>query len=77
MQFSFFLAFLAAGSVGVQALAISKSPGQQDFGVGFSLSIDYAVASIYYPDGSYMDLVKTEGSPSYRELMKRAGRAFW
>ncbi|KAL8723922.1 MAG: hypothetical protein Q9166_008220, partial [cf. Caloplaca sp. 2 TL-2023] len=44
-----------------------------EHGVGFGLSADYGVASIYFSNGSSVDLAKIEGGPAYKRMMRTAG----
>ncbi|KAI9747468.1 MAG: hypothetical protein M4579_007460 [Chaenotheca gracillima] len=52
-------------------LVSSKSP--TDPGVGFSLSIDYGTASIYFNNGTVVDVAKVEGSGHYKTMMRSFG----
>lgn len=41
-----------------------------DYGVGFDLSLDYGVASVYFSNGSAVDVAKIEGGLAYKEVMR-------
>ncbi|KAL8804291.1 MAG: hypothetical protein Q9182_002656 [Xanthomendoza sp. 2 TL-2023] len=41
-----------------------------DHAVGFGLSLDYGIASIYSSDGSSVNVAKIEGVPAYRQMMR-------
>ncbi|KAM0700452.1 hypothetical protein Q7P35_012173 [Cladosporium inversicolor] len=43
-----------------------------EYGVGFGLTIDYGVASVYYRNGSIVNVAKIEGTPNYKTTMKAA-----
>ncbi|KAL9123487.1 MAG: hypothetical protein Q9217_007077 [Psora testacea] len=47
-----------------------------DYGVGFSLSLDYGTASIYFSNGSIINLAKIEGGPSYKQMMRSTPDSF-
>ncbi|KAI9754938.1 MAG: hypothetical protein M4579_004474 [Chaenotheca gracillima] len=44
-----------------------------EYGVGFSLSLDYGVASIHYENGSTVDIAKIEAGPAYKQMMRATG----
>lgn len=50
--------------IGVAARDANPRPG-----VGISLSSGYASVSALFPNGSYVDIAKVEGDPSYRAYM--------
>ncbi|KAL9619883.1 MAG: hypothetical protein Q9160_005530 [Pyrenula sp. 1 TL-2023] len=46
-----------------------------DYGVGFSLALDYGTASIHFAIGSSVDIIKIQGGPAYKETMRSP--EFW
>ncbi|KAB8346062.1 hypothetical protein FH972_023114 [Carpinus fangiana] len=40
------------------------------YGLAFSLSMDYGVASAYFPNGTYRDIAKIEGGPRFKDYMR-------
>ncbi|KAG9550876.1 hypothetical protein KCU79_g13607, partial [Aureobasidium melanogenum] len=46
--------------------------GTADYGVGFHLALDYGTASIWYANGSSVDIVKLEGGFAYKQVMRSA-----
>ncbi|KAF2670721.1 hypothetical protein BT63DRAFT_199809 [Microthyrium microscopicum] len=43
-----------------------------DFGVGFHLSLDYGVATVYFPNKTIANIAKITGGASYRQFMRDA-----
>ncbi|KAF2428644.1 hypothetical protein EJ08DRAFT_699061 [Tothia fuscella] len=43
-----------------------------DYGVGFHLSLDHGVASVYYSNGSAVDVAKVAGGFNYKQMMRAA-----
>jgi len=41
-----------------------------DYGVGFDLTLDYGVASVYFSNGSAVDIAKIQGGPAYKQMMR-------
>jgi len=41
-----------------------------DYGVGFDLTLDYGVASVYFSNGSAIDIAKIQGGPAYKQMMR-------
>ncbi|THW08859.1 hypothetical protein D6D25_07843, partial [Aureobasidium pullulans] len=40
-----------------------------DPGAGFNLALDYGTASVWYANGTAVDIVKIEGGPAYKHFM--------
>ncbi|CAD0111850.1 unnamed protein product, partial [Aureobasidium uvarum] len=48
------------------------SSGAAEYGVGFTLALDYGTASIWYANGTAVDVVKLEGGSAYKQVMRSA-----
>ncbi|KAG9657305.1 hypothetical protein KCU95_g12864, partial [Aureobasidium melanogenum] len=49
-----------------------SSSGTAEYGVGFNLALDYGTASIWYANGSSVNIVKLEGGFAYKQVMRSA-----
>ncbi|KAK6002682.1 hypothetical protein QM012_001432 [Aureobasidium pullulans] len=43
-----------------------------EYGVGFNLALDYGTASIWYANGTAVDVVKLEGGVAYKQIIRSA-----
>ncbi|KAI4725387.1 hypothetical protein E4T49_06854 [Aureobasidium sp. EXF-10728] len=48
------------------------SSSAAEYGVGFTLALDYGTASIWYANGTAVDVVKLEGGSAYKQVMRLA-----
>ncbi|CAD0091864.1 unnamed protein product, partial [Aureobasidium vineae] len=46
------------------------SSNAAEYGVGFTLALDYGTASIWYANGTAVNVVKLEGGPMYKQVMR-------
>ncbi|KAH0362297.1 hypothetical protein KCU65_g8101, partial [Aureobasidium melanogenum] len=49
-----------------------SSSGTAEYGVGFNLALDYGTASIWYANGTAVDIVKLDGGFAYKQIMRSA-----